>query len=544
MTDRQTGGQAVVAALKAHGVDAVFGIPGAHTLALYDALRDEPGIRNVVARQEGGAGYMADGYARASGKPGVILTVTGPGATNVLTAVGGAFSDSSPLLVISSQIPREYLGKGQGFLHEMRDQRGAFAAVTDWTARVETVAAIGPTIDTAMAHCTQGRPTPAYIEIPLDVLDEEAEVPPTTEARAPDRLRAAVDSRALARAAALLLAAERPVIYAGWGVISADASGALIRLAELLGAPVATSIKGKGAIPDRHPLCLGCAWAAEVRESPALTEADVMLAIGTRFSLRTAAWGRVPIAPTLIQIDADETAFGCTVPVELGLVGDARTVLEQLIDLVSVSKHEPKREPATLAGYREAIRTRIESSVAERSPLVHEVLSALGQGLPDDAIVTGDNCLLCFWAGRYLPIEQPRGWQFPMQFCTLGFALPAAIGAKVAHPERPVVALCGDGGFMFTCQELMTAVSLGLNLPVVVFNDAAYGSVRENQTKRYGGRHTAVDLATPDFPALAHAFQARGVRLERPADLPGAVQDAWAADRPTLIEVQGTFQFP
>jgi acetolactate synthase-1/2/3 large subunit len=543
MADRRTGGQAVVAALKAHGVDTVFGIPGAHTLALYDALRDEPGIRNVVARQEGGAGYMADGYARASGKPGVVLTVTGPGATNVLTAVGGAYSDSSPLLVISSQIPRAHLGKRQGFLHEMRDQRGAFAAATDWTARVETVAEIGPTIDAAMDHFTQGRPTPAYIEIPLDVLDEEADGW-LSEKRPPERARPAADQGALERAAALLLAAERPVIYAGWGVISADASEALIRLAELLGAPVATSIKGKGAILDRHPLCLGCAWAAEVRESPALTEADVMLAIGTRFTLRTAAWGRVPIAPTLIQIDVDDTALGCTVPVDLGLVGDAKSLLEQLTALVAAGEREHKREDALLAGYRETIRARINSSVAERAPVVHEVLTALGRALPDNAIVTGDNCLLCFWAGRYLPIEQPRGWQFPMQFCTLGFALPAAIGAKVAHPERPVVALCGDGGFMFTCQELMTAVSLGLNLPVVVFNDAAYGSVRENQTKRYGGRHTAVRLDTPDFPALARAYHAHGVQLERPADLSRALNDAWAADRPTLIELQASFQFP
>ncbi|MGH2346289.1 MAG: thiamine pyrophosphate-binding protein [Chloroflexota bacterium] len=543
MVSRRTGGQAVVSALKAHGVEAVFGIPGAHTLAIYDALRDEPGIRNVTARHEGGAGYMADGYARASGKPGVVLTVTGPGAANVLTAVGGAYNDSSPLLVISSQIPREYLGKGLGFLHEMRDQRGAFDAVTDWTARVTNAREIGPTIDAAMAHLAHGRPTPAYVEIPLDILDDEADLPAIH--LAPGRpAPAALDEAAPARAAALLCAAKRPVIYAGWGVISADASDALARLAELLGAPVATSIKGKGAIPDQHPLCLGCAWATEVRESPALTEADVMLAIGTRFTLRTASWGRVPIAPTLIQIDADPQAFGRTVPVDLALTGDAGAVLERLTALVALSLAKVSRDLSARGDYRRDIRARIDSSVHERSPIVYETLFALRQVLPANAIVTGDNCLFCFWAGRYLPIEQPRGWQFPMQFCTLGFALPAAIGAKVACPERPVAALCGDGGFMFTCQELMTAVSLRLNLPIVVFNDGAYGSVRENQTKRYGGRHTAVALQTPDFPALARACHAYGVRIERPYDLQGALVDAWAADRPTLIELPVTLQFP
>lgn len=543
MAQRWTGGQAVVAALKRHGVDAVFGIPGAHTLAIYDALRDEPGIRNVVARHEGGAGYMADGYARASGKPGVVCTVTGPGATNVLTAVGGAYNDSSPLLVISSQIPREHLGAGRGFLHEMRDQRGAFAAVTDWTAQVRSVAEIGPAIDAAMAHFAQGRPTPAYVEIPLDVLDEEGEQPDEPPGRA-EWLEGTLDGEAIRRAAALLLAAKRPVIYAGWGVISANATEPLTQLAEVLGAPVATSIKGKGALPDRHPLCLGCAWAAEVRASSALAEADVMLAIGTRFTLRTAGWGRVPIPPTLIQIDSDQAALGRTVPVDLGLVGDARAILEQLAALVTVGVNEHPRTQQNLAGYREAIRAQIDQSVAERSPFVYETLAVLSETLPDQSIVTGDNCLFCFWAGRYLPIQQPRGWQFPMQFCTLGYALPAAVGAAVACPGQPVVALCGDGGFMFTVQELVTAVSLGLNLPVVVFNDAAYGSVRENQTKRYGGRHTAVSLETPDFPALARACHARGVLVDGPAALGAALKEAWAADRPTLIEIRATLQFP
>ena len=351
-------------------------------------------------------------------------------------------------------------------------------------------------------------------------------------------------TRCAARAAALLAAAKRPVIYARLGVISADASEPLCRLAEYWVRRSLPASKEKGQSPDEHPHCLGCAWAAEVQESPALTEADVMLAIGTRFTLRTASWGRVPIAPTLIQVDADPRAFGRTVPVSLGLVGDAGRVLERLLALVAETPRERRPRPEVPGDYRRAIRARIESSVRERSPFVSDILFALRQVLPANTIVTGDNCLFCFWAGRYLPIEQPRGWQFPMQFCTLGFALPAAIGAKVACPERPVVALCGDGGFMFTSQELMTAVSLGLNLPVVVFNDAAYGSVRENQTKRYGGRHTAVALDTPDFPALAHACHAHGVRLEKPADLQGALMDAWAADRPTLIEIQATLRFP
>ncbi|HWE60918.1 MAG TPA: thiamine pyrophosphate-binding protein [Chloroflexota bacterium] len=547
---RVTGGEAVVRALKAHGVDAIFGIPGAHTLAVYDALYDEPGIRGIVARHEGGAGYMADGYARARGKPGVVCTITGPGATNVLTAVGGAFADSSPLLVISSQIPTGELGQGRGFLHEMRDQQGSFAAVTDWTRRVACVEEIGPAIDAAMAHFARGRPTPAYLEIPLDLLDGTIDlVPPHRDIEvhgardaspAPDDL----DEELVARAARALIAADHPVIYAGWGVIGADACAELAELAELLGAPVATSVKGKGALPDDHPLCLGCAWAAEVRASPALTGADVLLALGTRFSTRTAGWGRVPIPPLLIHVDRDPSAFGRTVLAQQTLAGDARAVLRRLIRLVREAGYARPRDSLAWGGAREAIRAQIADTVEARSPFVRRMLAALRHGVARDAIITNDNCLFCYWAGRYLPVYAPRTWQFPMQFCTLGYALPAAIGAKIARPERQVVALCGDGGFMFTCQELISAAALGLNLPVIVFNDASYGSVRENQSIRYGERHPGVELLTPDFVRLAEACQARGVLLEQPEQLPEVLAGAFAADRPTLIEVRARLRFP
>jgi thiamine pyrophosphate-dependent acetolactate synthase large subunit-like protein len=538
------GGDALVAALKAHQVDAVFGIPGAHTLSIYDALLDEPGIRSIVARNEAGAGYMADGYARASGKPGVALTITGPGATNAITAVAGAYADSSPMLVVSSQLPTGVLGAGLGFLHEMRDQQAAFAAATDWTARANAVSHIAPALDAAMSHFADGRPTPAYLEIPLDILDDPETAPPRPLNLPSRRVRPHVRDAALRQAATLLLSARRPVIYAGWGVISAEASADLIALAEALGAPVATSVKGKGAIPDDHPLCLGCAWAAEVRASPALTEADMMLAIGTRFTLRTASWGRVPIPPTLIHVDIDESSHGLTVPATLALTGDAGDVLRGLLELI-IAENRPRSEDTMVwGGYRADVRASIASQVRQRSPFVADTLDALRRGLDRDALITNDNCLFCFWAGRYMPIYEPRTWHFPMQFCTLGWALPAAIGAKIVCPDRQVVALAGDGGFMFTCQELVTAASLGLNLPIIVFNDGAYGSVRENQTKRYGARYSGISLATPDFPRLAEACNARGVRLSQPDELPGALAGAFAADRPTLIEMPVTLEFP
>jgi acetolactate synthase-1/2/3 large subunit len=348
----------------------------------------------------------------------------------------------------------------------------------------------------------------------------------------------------LRQAASLLANATRPVIYAGSGVISANACPELLTLAELLGAPVATSVKGKGAIPDDHPLCLGCAWAAEVRGSPALTEADVMLAIGTRFTIRTASWGRVPIPPILIHLNIDETAHNLTVPATLVLTGDALDTLRILIDQIQAMQPKRPRDPMVWGGFRDVVHQNAGDMLQRRAPLVAQAMAALRNGLARDAIITNDNCLFCFWAGRYLPMYEPRSWQFPMQFCTLGWALPAAIGAKVAFPSRQVVALSGDGGFMFTCQELMTAVTLGLNLPVIIFNDGAYGSVRENQKQRYGGRYSGVALETPDFPRLAQACHARGIRVERPEQLSAALRDAFAADRPTLIELPMSLEFP
>jgi acetolactate synthase-1/2/3 large subunit len=269
-----------------------------------------------------------------------------------------------------------------------------------------------------------------------------------------------------------------------------------------------------------------------------------MLAIGTRFTVRTASWGRVPIAPALIHLDVDPTSHGRTVPATVELTGDARDTLRQLLGRIQAAAGSRPRSPQVWGGYRDEVRSAIDRTLRERSPFVAETLHALRESLDRDAIVTNDNCLFCFWAGRYLPMYEPRTWQFPMQFCTLGWALPAAIGAKIAHPNRQVVALAGDGGFMFTCQELVTAASLRLNLPIIVFNDGAYGSVRENQTKRYGGRYSGITLDTPDFPRLAEACNARGVRLHHPNELPAALADAFAADRPTLIEFQITLQFP
>jgi acetolactate synthase-1/2/3 large subunit len=218
--------------------------------------------------------------------------------------------------------------------------------------------------------------------------------------------------------------------------------------------------------------------------------------------------------------------------------------LRRLLALVSAEIGPRSRDPLVWGGYRADVRAAIERHVRLRSPFVADTLDTLRRTLDRDAVVTNDNCLFCFWAGRYLPMYEPRTWHFPMQFCTLGWALPAAIGAKIARRERQVVALAGDGGFMFTCQELVTAAALGLNLPVIVFNDGAYGSVRENQTKRYGGRHSGISLATPDFPRLAEACHARGVRLTGPGELAGALAEAFAADRPTLIEMPVTLEFP
>ena len=532
---RMTGGEAVVRSLKAHGVDTVFGIPGTHNLPIYDALRKMGSIRHILARHEQGAAFMADGYARASGRAGVCLSTTGPAALNTLASLGTAYSDSSPVLCIASQIPAEGIGLGKGYLHECEDQLGSFAPVTKWRARADSAAEIPGVMREAFARMLTGRPRPVAVEIPCDTLDESEDV---SILAAAGISRPAPEPGQVERAAALLQAARRPVIWAGGGVIGSGAGTELQQLAERLQAPVFTTVLGKGAVSDDHPLAAG-ATILHPAGREFVAECDVMLAVGTRFTEEESdRWGlRLP--DTLIHVEIDPEEIDRNYAATLGVVGDARAALQ----LINDELQELRREDKTIAAEVAALRHKVWRYCQERAPEGVELVQTLRKALPRETIIVSDLTVAAYWCRRLLDIYEPRTNIYPWGFCTLGFGLPAAIGAKVARPDRPVVALCGDGGFMFNCQELAAAVQFDVPIITLVFNDEAYGVLRPQQEARYGAAH-AVDVVNPDFMGLAAAFGVDGCRVDSIEQLGPAVAKAIEAGRSALIELPGRLPWP
>ncbi len=520
-----TGGEALVASLVAHGVDVVFGIPGTHNLEIYKHLAEQ-GVRHVGTRHEQGAGYAADGYARTTGRPGVAVVTTGPALLNAAAAVGQAYSDSVPVLVVSPGMPLRHPAAGNGLLHEMRSQGNALAAVAAASLRPTSVAEIPTAVAQAFAIMTSGRPRPVHLEVPLDVLAETGEVVVVAPVgTAPALPQAALLDEAVGR----LTAAHRPVILAGGG--SRGAAGELAALAELLGAPVVTTTNGKGVLPEDHRLALGAGiHLAAVRDLVA--EADVVVAVGTELAPADLWYGPLPLGDKLVRVDVDPVGIVTNAAPAISLVGDARAVLHELrarLSAVSLSA-----EPQDLDTWRARKQEEARSEGAEWSA----VIEALAAVLPRDVVVAADNAMVCYYGAlANLPTHTPGSFLFPTGFGTLGFGLPAGIGAKVADPARPVVALLGDGGIMFTVQELATAAELGLALPVVVVDNAGYGEIRNEMVDRSDPVH-AVTFAAPDFAALGRALGCAGVLVDDLAHLGAAVTAALAAPRPTVIHVR------
>ena len=483
-----TGGEAVWRTLELEGVDTVFGILGIHLLPLYDALLAHPHIQHLTSRHEQGATAMADGYARTTGRIGVCLTSTGPGTVNTLSALGEAYASSVPVLVIASQVSSDLVDRSRGVLHEARDQLGLFRAMIGGGQRVNRVHDIPRAIQEAMRSMRCGRPRPAYLEICTDVLGASGDV---EIRRSLEGGRPAGDPELVRRAGRRLLEARSPLIWAGGGAV--DAGVELQRLAELLDAPVLTTTTAKGVVPEDHPLSLG----SRTREGPVielLRESDVLLAVGTRFSwLSTAEWS-LPIPSGLIQIDIDPLEIGKNYPVELGIVGDAKLVLRQLLQEVGADTSQRPRGTGGAGRARHrvaAIKERIvEKLRSEGGEAELRVVEDLRSALARDAILACDMTMATYWARVHFPAYVPRSFLYPSGFGGLGFGLPAAIGAKVAWPERQVVCICGDGGFLFTGQELATAMQYNVHVVVLLFNDGGFGVLRHMQDTRYGGRHS------------------------------------------------------
>jgi acetolactate synthase-1/2/3 large subunit len=476
---------------------------------------------------------MADGYSRVKGKPGVGLVVPGPGVQNASAALGTAYACSSPVLLIAGQVESYNLGQDKGALHEINDQLDIIRPVTKWCQRVMSVTDIPGAIHEAMHQMGTGRPRPTEVEIPWDVLGMTAEVGLMPKGEYP---RAVPPREEVSRAAHLLLSAKRPFIWAGGGAILSDASAELVELARALGAPVATTAEGKGVISEDHPLSLGAAYYGFGAARWAAEKADVLLAVGTRLTWLMRP-GTAPKAPQkLIHLDADPAVIGKNFPAEVAMVADAKAGLKALIEEIRRKKaSKDVREPwpqAELMEFREKHRRWLE----EKAPLQSDIIMALRQELPDDAILVAGVTNIGYWCNLAYPVRSPRTFLTSSYFATLGYAFPTALGAKVAAPDRPVVCVVGDGGFMYACAELATAVRYGINLITLVFTDNAFGSTKSDQQINFQGRVLGTDLNNPDFAKLAELFGVKGMKAD-PDQLGRALREALEARQPVVIEV-------
>ena len=509
-------GEALVDLLAAYGVDTIFGIPGVHNVEMYRALPRSK-INHILTRHEQGAGFMADGYARATGKPGMCFTITGPGLTNIMTPMGQAWSDSSNIFVISSALDMVDSAQGRGRLHEMISQHNAARAVTSFAARAYTAKDVQNAVAASFARFASARPRPAYLEIPLDLLNAPAGSGWTAISLP---THAKPDAAQIKAAATKLQAAKRPIIILGGGALTCGAEATAI--AEKLGAILLTTTAGKGAVRADHPLC----WGYRLQHPEtlrALAESDAVLCVGSELS-ETDFWANeFTISPNLIRIDIDPESLARPHHAEIAILSDAHAALTML-----------NRELKTGGA-----KTKTNAPPLDDSPLrlmLTQVLSVIRDSLPEETVVASDMTQIAYAANEIFPINQPRTWLHPVGFGTLGFALPAAIGAKFGVGNNPVVAMAGDYGFQYTINELGTAVEHKLPLPILLWNNDALGQIRDDMVNK-GIQPNAVTLQNPDFQMLAKAYGARAERPENLRALSTAIKAALKADGPTLIEM-------
>jgi acetolactate synthase I/II/III large subunit len=526
-----TCGELLVRLLEDLGVQVVFGIPGVHTVELYRGLPATK-IRHITPRHEQGAGFMADGYARVSGRPGVCFIITGPGMTNILTAMGQAYADSIPMLVISSVNKTEQLAMGGGRLHELPSQHNLVAGVSAFSHTLMRPDELPAILSRAFAIFRSARPRPVHIEIPIDVI--------TAAADHVDRKLGAIPSRpapcpdAIARAAAVLKSAQRPLLLLGGG--TSDAGDAALALAETLDAPTACTVNAKGVLPKGHPLSLGSNQSLPpVREL--LLDSDVVLAIGTELGetdYDVVFDGNFRMAGTLIRIDIDPEQLNRNFPADVAILSDAGMAMRALCSSLGKSTKYFPDSPGTRRAAQ--ARARLEAQWPAAWADQRRVLEILQDILPD-VIVAGDSTQPVYSGNHLFEANHPRSWfNSATGYGTLGYGLPAAIGAKLAAPHRPVVALVGDGGFQFTLPELASAVEAGTAVIILLWNNHGYGEIKRYMLNR-GIAAIGVDIYTPDFLAVARGFGCRAERASSFAQLRQLLQAGAESSRPVVIEL-------
>ena len=543
-TTKMSGAKAVVESLERQNVKEIFGIIGGTIMPVYDALYDSTKIRHILCRHEQGAAHAADGYTRASGKAGVCMATSGPGATNLVTGIANAYMDSSPVVAITGQVPAD--GPNTSYMigrdaFQEADIIGITTPITKHNYQVREAAEIPATVKTAFYIATTGRPGPVLIDLPKDVQNAVAEIdfsdkieirgykPPSD----PHPLQ-------IKKAAELLVKAEKPLILAGGGVITANASPELLQIAELLMAPVATTFMGKGAFPEIHPLSLGnIGMHGNPVANKLLLETDVLLAVGTRFSDRSTARldSFCPVAKK-IHIDIDAAEIGKNISVDVPIVGDAKISLKALYD--SLIKQLKKKESSAwikrVKEAKEQISSVANGGTKDLKP--QTLLPELRKLLPENAIVTTEVGQNQMWAALYFKVLKPRTFISSGGLGTMGFGFPAALGAKVACPDRPVVDIAGDGSFIMTEQELATSVMEDIPVTVIVLNNSVLGMVAQWQRMFCNRRYIAVNLGkVPDFVKLAEAYGAQGFHVGSIGEFSKAVKEGLKSKVTTVIDV-------
>ncbi len=516
------GGDILIECLKAQGVSAVFGMPGTQNIQIYDALLRRGGgtVDHYLVRHEYAATQMADGFARATGEVGVAITVPGPGASNASTGILEAFTDCAPVLLITGQSDSSLYSKHPSKMFHGLDQMRFFASLTKYCAIAHTVAEIPVVVENAFKAMRNGRPGPTVLEFPMDVVTGEGEVQiPTRVER--DELPPPDDTD-LSTAVETIRNAKMPLIFAGSAVYHANARNELRLLAEKLNAPVIVTRNGKGALSEDHPLALQICYGYLGRE--ALQRSDCLIGIGPRFtSIDTRNWS-LELPQPFIQIDEDADEIGLEYPCDVGVVGDMKLTLQALIEDVAPAQNAWDE---TLAGLRK------QFDAQPSLPVIHEFQDVL----PRDTIYAIDVHSLGYASFAEFPVYDPRTFLYPNIGVALGHAYPAAIGAKVAYPDRPVICFSGDGGFLMGAVEMATAMKYGINVVAVVVNDGALSAIKGSQLKGCEGRTIDTDLLNPDFVEFAKSFGAYTRRVEDLADFKDTLRDALAAERPALIEV-------
>ncbi len=516
------GGDILVECLKAQGVSAVFGMPGTQNIQIYDALlrRGSGVIDHYLVRHEYAATQMADGFARATGEPGVAITVPGPGASNASTGILEAFTDCAPVLLITGQSDSSLYSKHPSKMFHGLDQMHFFESITKYCAIAHTVAEIPVVVENAFKAMRNGRPGPTMLEFPMDVVTGEGDV------RIPPRVERAElsppDNADLSTAVETIRNAKMPLIFAGSAVFHSNARNELRLLAEKLNAPVIVTRNGKGVLSEDHPLALQICYGYLGRE--ALERSDCLIGIGPRFtSIDSRNWS-LELPQPFVQIDEDPNEIGLEYPCDVGVVGDLKLTLQALIEDVAPGEN----------GW-DAVLTELRAKFDTQPPL--PVIHELQDVLPRDTIYAIDVHSLGYASFAEFPIYDPRTFLYPNIGVALGHAYPAAIGAKVAYPDRPVICFSGDGGFLMGAVEMATAMKYGINVVAIVVNDGALSAIKGSQIKGCEGRTIDTDLLNPDFVEFAQSFGAYAKRVEDLAGFKDALRDALAAEKPALIEV-------